>query len=156
MRNFFLNLLLFLALAGYSQHDEKQKLFEIYGHVMMDMGYNFNQIHPDYFDVVRPSQLPSFENEYGTDGNLWFSVRQSLFGVKRYFPTPADELRTIFEFDLFGLGANAGETTFHLTNAYAELGHFGFGRFWSVFVDYDAFPNSIEAWYRIAPGYPVE
>jgi hypothetical protein len=28
---------------------------EIYGFIMMDAGYNFDQIHPDWFDVVRPT-----------------------------------------------------------------------------------------------------
>ncbi len=58
---------------------------------MTDVIYNFNQIHPDYFDVVRPSQLPSFKGEYGTDGNTFFSVRQSTFGVKSYTPTRLGE-----------------------------------------------------------------
>ncbi len=91
-----------------SQKDEGIKIFEIYGLVMTDMGYNFSQINPDYFDVVRPSQLPAYKNQYGTDGNTYFSIRQSSFGVKGFFPTPLGELKTIFEFDLFGLGKNAG------------------------------------------------
>ena len=65
-----------------------QKVMEIYGFVMMDMGYNFNQIHPDWFDVVRPTKLPAFENQYGTDGNFYFSVRQTRLGFKNYFQTP--------------------------------------------------------------------
>jgi hypothetical protein len=42
----------------FSQTDStKQKSLEIYGFAMTDMGYNFNQIHPDWFDVVRTTKL---------------------------------------------------------------------------------------------------
>ena len=30
------------------------------GFAMLDMGYQVNQNHPDWFDVVRPTKLPSF------------------------------------------------------------------------------------------------
>jgi hypothetical protein len=129
-----------------AQQEVPHKNFEIYGLVMTDVIYNFNQIHPDYFDVVRPSQLPSYKGQYGTDGNTFFSVRQSSFGVKSYTPTRLGELKTIFEFDLFGLGKNAGQTMFHFRKAWAELGHFGIGLFWSVFCDFDLFPNSLDYW----------
>jgi hypothetical protein len=36
--------------------------FEIYGQVMTDIGYNFGQVNPLYFDVMRPTQLPAFKN----------------------------------------------------------------------------------------------
>jgi len=144
---FIVSVLFFLSISlasAQEQHD--QKSFEIYGLVMTDAGYNFNQINPDYFDVVRPSQLPSYKGEYGTDGNVFFGIRQSTFGVKGYSQTPLGELKTIFEFDLFGLGKNAGQTMFHFRKAFAELGHFGVGQHWSQFVDFEVFPNSLDYW----------
>ena len=87
---------------------------EIYGHTMLDMGYQFNQNDPDWYDVVRPTKLPSFENEFGDDGNFFASVRQSRLGVKTATPTSYGDLKTIFEFELFGTGADAGQTTFRL------------------------------------------
>jgi len=144
---FIVSVLFFLSISlasAQEQHD--QKSFEIYGLVMTDAGYNFNQINPDYFDVVRPSQLPSYKGEYGTDGNVFFGIRQSTFGVKGYSQTPLGELKTIFEFDLFGLGKNAGQTMFHFRKAFAELGHFGVGQHWSQFVDFEIFPNSLDYW----------
>jgi hypothetical protein len=146
IRLYILLFCLFCASTASAQQEEHHKNFEIYGLVMTDVIYNFNQIHPDYFDVVRPSQLPSYKGEYGTDGNIFFSVRQSTFGVKSYTPTRIGELKTIFEFDLFGLGKNAGQTMFHFRKAWAELGHFGVGLFWSVFCDFDLFPNSLDYW----------
>ena len=55
---------------------------EIYGFAMLDMGYDFKQVDPDWFDVLRPTKLPSFEDEFGEDGNLYAGVRQTRFGVK--------------------------------------------------------------------------
>jgi len=145
-RRLFIILSVVISFAAYPQKEEPFKTFEIYGLVMTDVIYNFDQIHPDYFDVVRPSQLPSYKNEYGTDGNMFFSVRQSSFGIKSYTPTKFGELKTIFEFDLFGLGKNSGQTMFHFRKAWAEMGHFGVGLYWSVFCDFDLFPNSLDYW----------
>jgi hypothetical protein len=119
---------------------------EIYGYIMLDAGYNFDQIHPDWFDVVRPTKLPAFENEHGTDGNTYMSVRQTRLGFKNYFNTPLGELKTQFEFEMFGTGVDAGQTTMRLRHAYGELGHWGAGQYWSPFMDIDVFPNSIEYW----------
>jgi len=123
----------------------KPKL-DIYGFAQMDAGYDFKQVHPDWFDVVRPVKLPSFANEFGADGNTYFSVRQTRFGAKAEVPTSAGTLKTIFEFELFGTGSDAGQTTFRLRHAYGELGQFGAGQTWSPFMDIDVFPNSVEYW----------
>lgn len=119
---------------------------EIYGHAMLDLGYDFGQINPNWFDVERPTQLPAFKNEFGQNGNLFTGVRQTRFGVKNWFPTEYGELKTVFEFELFGVGAQAGQTNFRLRHAYGELGQLLAGQTWSVFMDPDVFPNSIEYW----------
>jgi hypothetical protein len=139
-------LLPFLAATGLAQDSTKQKAFEVYGFIMTDAGYNANQIHPDWYDVVRPTKLPAYEGEFGTDGNAYFGVRQTRLGFKGYLPTPLGELKTTFEFELFGTGVDAGQTTFRLRHAYGELGHFGVGQYWSPFMDIDVFPNSLEYW----------
>ena len=61
-------------------------------------------------------------------------------------PTDVGEIKTIFEFELFGTGVDAGQTTFRLRHACGELGQFGAGQTWSPFMDIDVFPNSIEYW----------
>ena len=131
--------------AGSQPKTPKPKL-DIYGFAQMDAGYDFKQVHPDWFDVVRPVKLPSFANEFGADGNTYFSVRQTRFGAKAEVPTSAGTLKTIFEFELFGTGSDAGQTTFRLRHAYGELGQFGAGQTWSPFMDIDVFPNSVEYW----------
>ena len=134
-----------ILLNVFGQEKEKTR-YDFYGQIMTDVGYNTGQVNPDYFDVMRPTQLPAWESQYGTDGNLSFGVRQSRLGFKSYIPTKLGELQTRFEFDLFGLGKNAGQTAFHLLYAYAELGMFGAGHHWSLFSDIDGFPNTLEFW----------
>ena len=119
---------------------------DIYGYVMMDAGYNNIAIDPAWFDVQRPTKLPSVDNEFGDKGNTFFSARQTRFGVKSWFPTEKGTLKTIFEWEMFGVGVDAGQTTIRLRHAYGELGKFGAGQYWSPFMDIDVFPNTIEYW----------
>jgi len=129
------------------QDDQKgESTFQIYGFAMLDMGYQFKQADPNWFDTVRPVKLPAFRDQFAPNGNWFSSVRQTRFGVKSTTPTKYGELKTIFEFELFGTGVDAGQTTFRLRHAYGELGQFGAGQNWSVFVDPDVFPNTNEYW----------
>jgi cell division protein FtsB len=125
---------------------ERQNSVSFYGFAMLDSGYDFGQVNPNWFDVVRPTQLPSFHNEFAPSGNVYASVRQTRFGVKSSTPTPYGDLNTIFEFELFGTGVDAGQTTFRLRHAYGELGQFGAGQTWSPFMDIGVFPNTVEYW----------
>ena len=119
---------------------------DIYGFAMLDTGYNFGQTHEDWFDTLRPSKLPAFTDEFGKDGNWFTGVRQSRLGLKGFLPTKLGELKTIFEFELFGTGVDAGQTTFRLRHAWGELGKFSAGQYWSTFMDPDVFPNQLEYW----------
>ena len=119
---------------------------DFYGYVQMDAGYKGKAVDPAWFDVARASKLPSFDNQFGLDGNTFFSVRQTRFGVKSYQPTSMGELKTTFEWELFGTGVDAGQTTIRLRHAYGELGKWGAGQYWSPFMDINVFPNSLEYW----------
>jgi hypothetical protein len=119
---------------------------ELYGFVMLDAGYQFGQNDPLWFDVLRPTKLPAFDEEFGEDGRTFWGVRQTRFGVRTWTETPPGELRTTFEWELFGVGVDAGQTTIRLRHAYVELEEFGAGQYWSPFMDIDVFPNSIEYW----------
>jgi hypothetical protein len=141
-------LMLLGAPTVWAQDDggEDKARLDLYGFVMTDVGYRTGAIDPDWFDVIRPTKMPAYENEYGADGNTYFSVRQTRFGVKSYLPTKLGEAFGIFEWELFGVGSDAGQTTLRLRHAYFELGHFGAGQYWSPFMDIDVFPNSLEYW----------
>jgi hypothetical protein len=130
---------------------------ELYGFVMVDMGYNDGTINEDWYDVMRPSKLPKSQGQldgdpdaggdkFPSEGNTYASVRQTRMGVKSWIPTDVGEIHTFFEFEMFGVGADAGQTTIRLRHAYGEWGDFGAGQYWSPFMDIDVFPNSQEYW----------
>ena len=144
---------LLLALLAYATPAAAQapaqpdpKSLEIYGFAMLDMGHNFKQINPNWFDTMRVTKLPKVEKEFGEDNSTFAGVRQSRFGVRSSTPTDLGTLKTQFEFELFGTGVDEGQTTFRLRHAWGELGAFGAGQTWSPFMDIDVFPNSLEYW----------
>src|SRR5690348_9323549 len=67
--------------------DNGKTQLEIYGFAMLDMGHNFKTIHPDWFDTLRVTRLPSFDGEFGEDHSTFSGVRQSRFGVRTSTPT---------------------------------------------------------------------
>jgi hypothetical protein len=119
---------------------------EIYGFVMTDGGFDFRTNDPQWFDVNRPTKLPSFRDEFGRDGKTYAGVRQTRFGVKGSEQTPLGELKTHFEFDMFGVGVDAGQTTIRPRYFYGELGAFGAGQTESPFMDVNIFPNILDYW----------
>ena len=132
--------------AGAQAAPASKPSLEVYGFVMLDFGGNFTTIDPNWFDTMRVTRLPTFEDQFGKDGITFAGVRQTRFGVRSTTPTDFGDLKTTFEFELFGTGVDEGQTTFRLRHAYGELGHFGAGQYWSPFMDIDVFPNSLEYW----------
>jgi hypothetical protein len=128
-----------------AQPDQKPSM-EIYGFAMLDIGHDFKQINPNWFDTMRVTKLPKVEKEFGEDNSTFASVRQSRLGVRSSTPTDLGVLKTQFEFELFGTGVDEGQTTFRLRHAWGELGAFGAGQTWSPFMDINVFPNSLEYW----------
>jgi hypothetical protein len=127
---------------------EKVKV-ELYGFAQMDAIYDFNRVNPAWNATLRPSRIPVVcpgDPGCGNDGEAILSVRQSRLGVKALVPTSQGALTTRFEFDLFGVGVDEGQTTFRLRHAYGELGHFLAGQTNSLFMDGDVFPNTIDYW----------
>ena len=131
--------------ATKARHDTATRV-EIYAFAQADMIYDFMQNNPEWFDVNRPSRLPAFDDQFGNDHRTWVSVRQSRFGVKATIPTPGPDAKVVFEWDLFGVGVDAGQTTIRPRHMYGQWGQFGAGQTNSVFMDVDVFPNSIEYW----------
>jgi hypothetical protein len=119
---------------------------EIFGFVQGDAIVDFRQNNPDWFDVNRPTKLPAFDDEFGENHHFWFSARQTRFGVKTSVPTKEYDLKTVFDFDLFGVGIDAGQTTIRLRHAYGQWGPFGAGQVETPFMDLDVFPNILDYW----------
>src|SRR4051794_32412 len=119
---------------------------EVYGFAMLDMGHDFKQIDPAWSDTLRVTKLPSVEDQFGRDHNTFAGVRQSRLGVKSSTPTDLGDLKTTFEFELFGTGVDAGQTTFRLRHAWGELGAFGAGPWRSPFMDPGAVPHPLGDW----------
>lgn len=134
------------AQAANSQAPPPLPRLEIYGFVMTDMGYDLMNNDPNWFDVNRPTKLPAFKNEFGRNGKTYAGVRQTRFGVKGFEQTPVGELKTHFEFDMFGVGVDAGQTTIRPRHFYGEVGAFGAGQTHSPFMDIDIFPNILDYW----------
>jgi hypothetical protein len=129
-----------------ARQEGERSTMRIYGFAQTDSGYNFGQINPNWFDTMRPTQLNSYKNQFAPSGTWWYSVRQTRFGVRTSTPTHLGDLKTIFEFEMFGTGVDAGQTTIRLRHAWGEMGKFGAGQTWSVFMDPDVFPNELEYW----------
>jgi len=136
-----------LHAQGSSQAKETKPSAEVYGFAMLDIGHNFKTINPSWFDTMRLTKLPSSPGQFGEDNSTFAGVRQTRFGFKTGIPnTDFGDITTIFEFELFGVGVDEGQTTFRLRHAWGEIGDIGAGQYWSPFVDTDAFPNSLEYW----------
>jgi hypothetical protein len=137
--------LMFIGVAPASAQDAKPKV-DIYGFAQADAIVDFNQNNPDWYDVNRPSRLPNVANQFGEDGHFYFSVRQSRFGVKGELPTSNGTVKAQFEFDMFGVGGDAGQTTIRLRHAYGQWKQIGAGQTNSQFMDGDVFPNVLDYW----------
>jgi DcaP outer membrane protein len=141
-------LLAVIASGGMARADTGEKpRIDIYGFVQADFIYDFNRVDPTYNAGLRPSTIPVGDaNLVGMDGETIFSVRQTRFGVNGFIPTDMGEAKTKFEFDLFGIGADAGQTTIKLRHAYGEIGQFLAGQTYSLFMDADITPNTLDFW----------
>jgi hypothetical protein len=128
--------------------EEPTRNFEIYGFAMADWIQDTKRVDPSWQDAFRPSRIAAPEGEFGSNGQSSLSVKQSRFGVKGVLPTSdhAPPVSFKFEFDMFGVGADAGKTTIRLRHAYGEWGQLLAGQTHSLFMDIDVFPNVIDYW----------
>jgi hypothetical protein len=120
--------------------------FEVYGFLMLDYIQDFGRVNPDWEDTLRPSRIGTDEDQFGDEGQAILSVKQSRLGVQATLPVDGQDLYTKFEFDMFGTGDDAGQTTIRLRHAYGQWGQFLAGQTNSLFMDIDVFPNVIDYW----------
>ena len=129
-----------------AQAAEGEKSFEVYGFVQLDYVQDFDRVNPDWDSTLRPSKIPTIDGFYGSDGQAILSARQTRLGVQGNLPVEGSDLYTRFEFDLFGVGNDAGQTTFRLRHAYGQWKNWLAGQTNSLFMDGDIFPNVIDYW----------
>jgi hypothetical protein len=140
--------LLSAAVAATAHAADSGRSFEIYGFAEADYIQDFTgRLDPSWDDAFRPSKI-GMDQQFGGDGQASISVKQSRFGVKGSMPTgeSGTPINFKFEFDLFGTGVDAGQTTFRLRHAYGEWGSLLAGQTNSLFMDGDVFPNTIDYW----------
>ncbi|MFL6753446.1 MAG: DcaP family trimeric outer membrane transporter [Sphingomicrobium sp.] len=124
----------------------KDHNLELYGFLQLDAIQDFNRVDPDWDATLRPSRIPTLKGQFGDDGQSIFSVRQSRLGVKATGSLAGKPYEAKFEFDLFGTGVDAGQTTFRVRHMYAKWGPFLAGQTNTLFMDGDIFPNVVDYW----------
>jgi hypothetical protein len=124
----------------------KDHNLELYGFVQLDAIQDFKRVDPDWDATLRPSRIPTQKGQFGGDGQSIFSVRQSRLGAKATGMLAGKPYEAKFEFDLFGTGVDAGQTTFRVRHMYAKWGPFLAGQTNTLFMDGDIFPNVVDYW----------
>ncbi len=120
---------------------------ELSGKIHLDFIQDFGRLDPSFNATLRPSRIPvrcPGDPGCGPDGESIFSIRQTALAFRAFVPTRAGELKTELSLDLFSSGG--GNTQARVLNAWAELGQFGAGQFYSLFMNIDTFPNTIDYW----------
>ena len=114
-----------LAPATASSADDEDALgiedlnLNVYGFVQADFIYDFKRVDPDWNDTLRVSTIPTRGQPYGGDGEFVTSVRQSRMGMNASYPAGDSEVTGLLEFEWFGTGGDAGQTTPRLRHAWA-------------------------------------
>ena len=93
----------------------------MYGFIQADGIYDFNRVDPDWSATLRPSKIPvqcPGSPACGNDGETIAERPPDALRCAGAASRPRSAIsRTRFEFDLFGVGDDAGQTTFRLRHA---------------------------------------
>ena len=135
-----------LACLASPARAQDTKSFELYGFAQADYIQDFKRVDPVWQDTLRPSKIPTTDGIFGSDGQAILSIKQSRFGVRGSAPAGDDTFKFQFEFDLFGTGVDAGQTTMRVRHVYGSWGNWLAGQTNTLFMDGDIFPNTIDYW----------
>ena len=129
------------------EHKAGDHNLELYGFIQLDAIQDFKRVNPELGrHACGPRAFRRSSGQFGSDGQSIFSVRQSRLGAKATGMLAGKPYEAKFEFDLFGVGVDEGQTTMRLRHAYASWGPFLAGQTNSLFMDGDIFPNTIDYW----------
>ena len=135
------------SIAGPTRAADVPTSMELYGTAQADYIQDFNRVDPNWASTLRPSKIAVPEGVYGSNGQAIISVKQSRFGVKGTSQVEGGEqISYKFDFDLYGVGSNAGQTTFRLQNMYAEWRGMLVGQTDTNWMDASIFPDTIDYW----------
>ena len=140
----YLHLFLFITSPAMAQEQEPKKGFEVYGYIKTDIGYNFDQIDPDWFDVLRVTKLPQYKDQFAPDGKIYFSVRETRLGFNSWSPTSLGQLSSILSLTCSEWAKMLVKPPFISGRPYVELGRFSVGQNQSLFTDGDVTPNTLD------------
>jgi hypothetical protein len=155
MKKYFTLLLLLFSISLFSQSTEgqnnnKKAELKLFALIHTDLIYDMRQMDPDWIGGFRPSKIPIYNTDpgWGSNGNTYFSLRQSTFKFDGKIPTQHrwGPVKLHFSFDFFGTGIHAGETAFRLRLVYGSWGPWLFGKQISTITDFDAMPNNWDWW----------
>ena len=135
-----------LASLALPARAQDAKSFEVYGFAQLDYIPAFKRVDPAWQDSLRPSKIPTTDGIYGSDGQAILSIKQSRFGVRGSAPAGDDTFKFQFEFDLYGVGVDAGQTTMRVRHVYGSWGNWLAGQTNTLFMDIDIFPNTVDYW----------
>jgi hypothetical protein len=135
-----------VALAGAGAATAQDAGFEVYGFAQVDYIQDFNRVDPAWEATLRPSKIPTEDGIFGGDGQSIISARQSRLGVRATQDIAGKPLKVVFEFDLYGTGDDAGQTTIRPRHMYGEWGPVLAGQTNTLFMDGDIFPNTVDYW----------
>jgi len=139
-------LLAAMLVSGWVQKVWAANSFEVYGFAQVDYIQDFNRVDPDWAATLRASKIPTTEGAFGADGQALVSARQSRLGAKGNLTTEHGDVFGRVEFDFFGVGADAGQTTIRFRHGYGEWSQILAGQTNSLFMDDDMWPNIIDYW----------
>lgn len=112
------------------------------GYIKLDAIYSIDQ---DTGDTTDPTAL-AIGNEAG-DQTFRFHARQTRLFLRTAKSTPIGDLKTNLEGDFFGTGGNevfSNSRTFRLRHAYGSIGGFGAGQTWTNFMQFTAYPSTVD------------
>src|SRR5262245_21450464 len=104
--------------------DRSKADFEVYGFGQVDYIQDFQRVDTNWAATLRASKIPTTEGQFGSDGQAIVSARQSRLGAQGNLPTEyGGPVFAKVEFDFYGVGPDAGQTTIRFRHGYGEWNH---------------------------------
>lgn len=124
---------------------------KIGGYLKADMMYDIGTNHKSDYAAFSSIPLDNSVTE-NREGETRLHARQTRFNLETRTPTELGELKTMMEMDFFNTAVASGAgnerttngSTVQLRQAYGQLGNLLIGQTWSNFMDFDAYPTTLD------------